>query len=60
MKKRLFICLLILTLLAGTAFAFSASGESLRRRGRRCLERSGRAAGITTTVTVGHGHENPE
>lgn len=32
MKKRLFICLLILTLLTGIAFAFSASGESLRRR----------------------------
>jgi len=40
MKKRLFICLLILTLLAGTAFAFSASGESLRRRSTVTIDKT--------------------
>ena len=40
MKKRLFICLLILTLLAGTAFVFSASGESLRRRSTVTIDKS--------------------
>ena len=40
MKKRLFICLLILTLLAGMAFAFSASGESLRRRSTVTIDKT--------------------
>ena len=40
MKKRLFICLLILTLLTGIAFAFSASGESLRRRSTVTIDKT--------------------
>ena len=40
MKKRLFICLLVLTLLAGVAFAFSASGESLRRRSTVTIDKT--------------------
>ena len=40
MKKRLFICLLVLTLLTGVAFAFSASGESLRRRSTVTIDKA--------------------
>ena len=40
MKKRLFICLLVLTLLTGVAFAFSASGESLRRRSTVTIDKT--------------------
>ena len=40
MKKRLFICLLVLALLTGVAFAFSASGESLRRRSTVTIDKA--------------------